>query len=132
MIHFIIIISICCKYLLRYIFFIKKQFAIGTYVLPLVPTFNTTYSSLISRIFSTELLLFFSGVYIQHTYTPPPPPLLDLASHPQKNEDANSIIIIKEKKQASFFSTTTELEDHDFDVVDGLFIRHRAVPRHSK
>ena len=71
-------------------------------------------------------------MYIQHTYTPPPTPLLDLASHPQKNEDANSIIIIKEKKQASFFSTTTELEDHDFDVVDGLFIRHRAVPRHSK
>jgi hypothetical protein len=45
----------------------------------------------------------------------------------QKNEDANSIII-KEEKASKFFST--ELEDHDFDVVDGLFIRHRAVPRH--
>ena len=67
MIHFIIIISICCKYLGT--FFIKKQFAIGTYVLPLVPTFNTTYSSLISRIFSTELLLFFQAcIYNTHIH----------------------------------------------------------------
>ena len=68
MIHFIIIISICCKYLGTF-FFIKKQFAIGTYVLPLVPTINTTYSSLISRIFSTELLLFFQAcIYNTHIH----------------------------------------------------------------
>ena len=68
MIHFITIISICCKYLGTF-FFIKKQFAIGTYVLPLVPTINTTYSSLISRIFSTELLLFFQAcIYNTHIH----------------------------------------------------------------